>query len=417
MNAGLTELDANYRQFSLACGAELAVDLLPRRGTVALVFRMLSGIADEPDELGGLAHIVETTLSKGTERFDGRALADAFDALGAQWSTASGRQSTMARVVCLPEFVLEVVDLVAEMIRRPTFPDDACQVAVELARQDLKSVEDDPAEVCRIMIQRLTLGPRFGRDTLGTPESLARIAPEAVRAHWRRTFHSGRLQIAAAGPIDADALAARVERGFAGLGDPRRAGRAAADYTFVPRREHREKDLKQQQIAITLPGARRDEPDYPVEQVMIAVLSGGMSGRLFTEVREKLGLVYWVSAWHEQPRGSGIIHVRASSTPERCDQTFRTLLREIERLGEDLTDEEVQRARNTLTSHMLTQDDLTRARAAALSEDLFYFERPMPPAEKLAAVERVTRGDVEAHARGLRPELACVATFGPAAVT
>lgn len=416
MTEPLPDLGANYRQCTLANGAELAVDLLPRRGTAALVFRMLAGVADEPDDLGGIAHIVESTMSKGTQRFDGQALADAFDALGAQWSSVAGRQSTLVRVICLPEFVLEVVDLVAEMMGRPTFPDEACAVAVDLARQDLKSVEDDPAEVCRIMIQRLTLGPRFGRDTLGTPESLARIAPAQVRAHWRRTFHSGRLQVAAAGPIDADALAARVETGFSGLGEARRAGRGAAEYAFVPRREHREKDLKQQQIAITLPGARRDEPGYPVEQVMIAVLSGGMSGRLFTEVREKQGLVYWVSAWHEQPRGSGIIHVRASSTPERCAQTFRTLLREVERLGEDLTDEEVERARNSLLSHMLTQDDLTRARAAALSEDLFYFERPTPPDEKLAAIRRVTRAEVEAHARRLRPELTCVATFGPAAV-
>jgi len=401
----------------LDCGVELAVDRLPQRDTVALSFRMLVGVADDPPDLTGISMIVERTVSKGTARFDGRGLADALDALGAEWGSATGRQSTLFHAVCLPEFALDVVELLAEMICRPTFPDDACQVAVRLAQEDLRHMEDEPQELLQADIQRLTLGPIYGRHPGGEPHTLARITPQAVRTHWQRTYHAGRLQVAAAGPVDPSALRKTLERSFRGLGSAARAGREPAAFDFAPGRRHRPKDLQQQYIGLTLPGAAKGTADYPVEQVLIAILAGGMSGRLFTEVREKQGLVYWVGAWHEQPRGRGVIHLGASTTPENCQRTYRTLLRELERLQADLTEEELRRARDGLIAHLETEDDLTRARAAGLSDDLFHFSRPVGPEPKLAALRAVTRARVAAYAQRLRRAPRCVATVGPLEMT
>ncbi|MBU0616723.1 MAG: insulinase family protein [Planctomycetes bacterium] len=408
--------EADFVHGLLDSGVEFAVDRLPQRNTVAMCFRMLTGVADDPPELTGIASIVERTLSKGTQNYTGQELADAFDALGAEWGGVSGRQSTLVRAVCLPEFALEVVELVAEMLCRPTFPEDACQVAVQLAQEELRHMEDDPHELLRNDVQRITLGPVYGRNPGGEAESLERIRPEKVRAHWRRNYHAGRLQVAVAGPVDADALSAKVDGCFAGLGNAARSGRDVADYTFTPDRHHRQKDLKQQYIGITLPGASRDHGDYPVERVLIGVLSGGMSGRLFTEVREKQGLVYWVGAWHEQPRGCGIIHLGASSTPDNCEKTYQTLLRELERIAEDLTDEETMRARNGLIAHLETEDDLTRARAGSLSDDLFHFSRPIGLGPKLEALRAVKTSDVESCAKRLPRDQICVATVGPRAL-
>jgi predicted Zn-dependent peptidase len=397
----------------LPAGVELAVDLLPQRHTVALSFRMLTGVADDPPELTGVGALVEDALSKGTRRFDGRGLADAFDALGAQWGSLSGRQSMMVRVLCLPEFALDVVGLVAEMIVHPTFPDDACRVALDLAQQELRHIEDDPFDLLRIMVQRLTLGPVLGRDPDGTPESLARMTPDDIRAHWRRVYCVGRLQVAAAGPVDPAALARRVDECFRGFGSSQAAGRSPAEFEFTPARQHRHKELEQQYIGITLPGLPRHHDDFAVEQVLIGVLSGGMSGRLFTEVREKQGLVYWVGAWHEQPRGKGVIHLGASTTPERSDRTYDTLLRELRRIGDDLTAAETIRARDGLIAHLETEDDLTRARAGGLSDDLFHFGRPIGREAKLAALRAVTPERVAAYARRLPLDRLCVATLGP----
>ena len=404
---------AEYVHLNLHSGVEFAADVLPQRQTVAICFRILTGLRDEPLELTGINSIVERTLSKGTRRFDGRGLADAFDALGASWTSLSGRQTTLVRTVCLPEFVSDVIDLVGEMVCHPTFPDEACDIAVELAQQELRRMQDEPDELLRLMVQRLTLGPQLGRYPGGEPETLQRINPRLVREHWQKFYHPGRMQVAAAGPVDAEALAALVDSTFAQLGDKTPAGRDPVEFDFQPKREHQHKDLEQEYIGITLPGLARTDERFPVEQVLLRVLAGGMSGRLFTEVREKLGLVYWVGAWHEQPRGRGIIHLGASTTPERCQQTYGKLLSELARLGEDLTDAEVIRARDGLIAHYETEDDLTRARAAALSDDLFHLGRPRGLASKLDAIRAVTRRDVENCVHSLPRDQLCVASLGP----
>lgn len=404
---------AEYTHRMLANGVEFAAERLPARKTVALCFRMLVGLANEPEANTGVGSLVEQTLSKGTQNYDGQALANAFDRLGARWGGASGRQSTLLRVLCLPEFVDEVITLVAEMLRRPTFPEDACRVAVELAQLELKHMEDEPHELLREMVQRLTFGPVLGRYPTGTPESLTTLTPAVVRAHWQRYYCTGRMQVAVAGPVDVEGCAAGLESAFAGFGDATPVGREAADFTFTPGQAHREKELEQQWIGLTLPGLPRDAADFPVEQVLLGVLSGGMSGRLFTEVREKQGLVYWVGAWHEQPRGKGIINLGASTTPERCHKTYDTLLRELRRLGDDLTEAEVVRARDSLIAQYSTEDDLTRAHAANLSDDLFHHGAPVGLAAKLERLRGVTLDRVVAYARQLPLDQLCVATLGP----
>lgn len=416
MPAAISAVEDRFVHEMLDSGVEFATDVLPQRNTVALCFRILAGVADDPPDLTGVGSVVERTLSKGTQRFDGRGLADAFDQLGAEWGSVSGRQSVLVRVLCLPEFVLDVVALVGEMITHPTFPDEACRVAVELAQQELRQMEDEPAELLRVMVQRLTLGPVLGRHVGGTVESLPGLTPALIRAHWQRMYHAGRLQVAAAGPIDPTRLARQVEACFAGFGSAARQGRQTAEFEFRPAREHRHKKLEQQYVGITLPGLPRDDPDFPVEQVLLGVLSGGMSGRLFTEVREKQGLVYWVGAWHEQPRNKGVLHLGASSTPERCGRTYETLLRELRRVGEDLTATETDRARDALVAQFETEDDLTRARAAGLSDDLFHFGRPIGRAAKLDALRAVTADRVTAYARRLPLDQLCVATLGPRAL-
>lgn len=402
-----------FAHHQLDCGIELALDPLPSRQTVALYFRMLGGVALDPLEQTGLSGMVERTLSRGTRRHDGPALADAFDRYGIQWGTVTGRQSMLVRCLCLPEYVGEAIDLVAELLTEPALRDDAIEVGLQLAREEVRHLEDEPGDLLRLDMQKLVMGPRLGRDPTGTLETLDRITPDAVRAHWKEHYRAGRLQVALAGPLAGVDVEGRLEAGFAGFGSATQDQRDAADFVYRPGRSHRQKDLKQEHVAVSLPGASRDSADDPIERVLLAILSGGMSGRLFSEVREKQGLAYSVGAWHEQPRGRGLLHMAASTTPERVQQTYETLLRELARIGEDLTAEETNRARNQLLAHARTEDDLTRARAMTISDDLFHHGRPIGSAERVAKIAAVRVADVSAYvARMPRDEL-CVTTVGP----
>jgi predicted Zn-dependent peptidase len=218
---------------------------------------------------------------------------------------------------------------------------------------------------------------------------------------------------AVAGPVEPPRVAGLLEKHFDGFGSATQTGRTAYPVDFAARSTHHHKDLEQEQIAIAWPGVDATHDDFPIQQVVIGILSGGMSGRLFTEVREKRGLVYWVSAWQETPRGAGMMFLGASTTPERCDQTYATLLREVDRLAEDITQNELDRAVTGLVAAKETRGDITRARCSELASDLFFFGRPIPAEEKVAKLEAVTIDDVRRYlAENSRSRLSVV-TLGP----
>jgi predicted Zn-dependent peptidase len=397
----------------LDCGIDFAAEPLANRQTVSLHISFRSGTAYEPQDQLGVARLVEQTLSKGTTKHDGRGLSDAFDALGIQRASGTGRETIVFRCTCLPEFLGQAVELYAEMLATPTFPEDACRVAVDLALQELAALQDDPMDLARKLVHEQAYGPRLGRDPLGCPETLARIARAEIEAYWTGTFSAERMQVIAAGALDADRLADQLERIFEGFGRPGDPARDPIPLVFTPCSRHHPKDQEQNYIMLCWPGLARTDPQEQVERVMVNILSGGMSGRLFTEVREKQGLVYWVGAWLERPRGSGMIHIGASTTPERCDRTYATLLREVDRLAEDVTEDELHRAIIGITARKERESDLTHVQVSELADDLFYFGRPIPVEEKLAKVRSVTISDIRCYLESHPRERLSVLTLGP----
>lgn len=398
----------------LDCGLEFAAEVLPSRKVAALEIRILAGAAHEPADKLGLAFITEQAFSKGTARRTGQQLLDAFDAIGALHNSWAGRESIGLRCTFLPEHLDTVIELHAEMLRTPTFPADSCRVAVDLANQELTALEDDPGELARKLTMRHAYGPVLGRHTYGERETLQRIRREDIVGFWSAHFSAARMQVAVAGPIDAPRLRDALERAFGKFGPPG-AGPEPPGLEFSQGRWHHPKELEQQHMSICWPGVPITHTQYSIERVMLGLLGDGMSSRLFTEVREKQGLVYWVGAWHEHPRIAGMIHLGASSTPARCEQTFRTLLREVDRLAEDITADELARAKTLLIARSETHGDVTRSRAGELAADLFFYGRPVPLAEKNTAIERVSIEDIRRYLADHPRDRLCVVTLGPAA--
>ncbi len=397
----------------LPCGIEYGVATLPRRQVVSFQIRVLAGASSEPEELLGLARLVEETLDKGTERRSGQELSDAFDAIGAGRQSGAGRETMTFTCVVLPEHFERAVELHAEMLRTPTFPEDAVRINIDLAGQELSALEDDPQALADKLMSLKVFGPVLGRHPLGERETLKRIDREKLEEFWRTYFQCGRMVVSVAGPVEAERVADVFSRHFEGFGGSTKSGREAHALAFSPARSHHHKDLEQEHIAIGWPGVEATHRDFPVQQAALGILSGGMSGRLFTEVREKRGLVYWVSAWQETPRGAGMMFLGASTTPERCKLTFTTLLHEVDRLSEDLAQDELERAVTGIVASQETRGDTTRSRCAELASDLFFFGRPVPPEEKTAKLQAVTIDDIRRYLSEHPRDRLCVLTLGP----
>jgi len=407
----------------LDCGIELAVMPMADRPIVALQIRLFAGYAFERPEYLGVTHVLDETIAKGTAKRSGRELNDAFDAIGATHSSYAGRETVGFSCVCLPEFIQQAIELHAELIRTPTFPQDACQVAIDLTRQALAALDDDPQELAKKLLHEKVYGDPLGRHTLGENETLDEIDREKIVDHWQRFFSARNMQVAVVGAVDPNTIADLFEQAFVDFAcqantEPSANSISSSDRPtlplhFSPSRQHYDKDLEQEQVAICFPGAKVTDADFPVERVLIGILAGGMSGRLFTEVREKQGLVYWVGAWGDHPRNGGMLHIGASTTPKRVDQTYVTLLREINRLANDLTEDELQRAITGIVAQTQTRGDITRAKASRLVDDLFYHGRPIPVEENLAQVKAVTVDDIRRYLTMHPRDQLGVVTLGP----
>jgi predicted Zn-dependent peptidase len=408
--------DMQIEQRRLACGINLGVVSIPGRPVTAMEIRVFAGYAFEDERHLGVSHLLEETISKGTAQRDGRALNDAFDEIGATHGSFTGRETVGFSSLCLPEFLGRVIELHAEMLCTPTFPQEACQVALELAQQSLSALQDDPGELCRKVLYAQAYGQPLGRHPLGEQETLGRTGRAQILEHWRRCITPGRMQVAVAGAVDPAEVADQLDAAFSPLAGASRGDPEAFAIQFRPAYRHWEKELEQEQVALCFPGAAAVDQDFYTEKVAIGILAGGMSGRLFTEVREKQGLVYWVGAWTDQPRAGGMVHVGASTTPQNLDRTYATLLREVSRLADDLTQSELDRAIAGLVTRARTRGHVTRARAAEAAEDLFYYGRVVPPEEKLARVSSVTVQDVRDYLAAHPRESLSVVTLGPKAM-
>ncbi len=397
----------------LLCGLEYGVTPLPDRHVVSFQIRLLAGTASEPPRTLGLSRVVEETLDKGTEGYTARELADAFDAIGAGHQSGTGRETMTFTCTILPEHFERAIELHAELLRRPTFPEEAVSVNVQLAKQELIALDDDAQGIVDKLISRQAYGPVLGRHALGEHETLERITRADLESFWRTHFYAGRTIVSVAGAIEPARVADVLTKHFDGFGSARRDGRGAIPVDFTPRTTHHDKALEQEHIAICWPGVDATHDEFPVQQVTLGILSGGMSGRLFTEVREKRGLVYWVSAWQETPRGAGMMFLGASTTPERCDRTYETLLHEVDRLADDITQDELDRAVTGIVANQETRGDATRARCSELATDLFFFGRPIPIEEKVAKIQAVTIEDIRRYLTLHPRDRLCVITLGP----
>jgi predicted Zn-dependent peptidase len=395
----------------LSNGIPLLAEPMPGYHTTALILRVNGGMSSEPADQLGLAGVIEEALDKGTARFGGRELADAFDEIGASHGIYTGRQGWAFSISALPEFIPHAIELLGEVICHCTFPDDAVKTAVTLSQQQLLSLEDSPRGLLRRQMALQAYGERLGRHPLGRSETLARISSAGVRRHWQHMLQTGGMTIAVAGRVQLDEVQEALEKALADV--PSGDGAAVeTEHDFNATRSHLTKPFDQTQLGISLPGVRYDDPDFPIERVLLAVLSGGMSARLFTEVREKRGLVYWVDAWHEQPRGLGMVHVGAATTPQRCAQTYETLLTEIARLGDDLREDELERAKIGLISERVTSGASPQRHATNMLVDYFHLGRVVPSQQKEAALRAVSVDDIRRYVREQPRDALSVVTVG-----
>ncbi|MDQ5851989.1 MAG: insulinase family protein, partial [Chloroflexota bacterium] len=356
-------------------GLTVAVEPMPHLRSVSWTLLVEAGSAGDPEGQSGAAQLISGMVYRGAGDRDARALSDALDALGVQRGGRLDREYATFGGSCLAADLHAALAIYADIVRRPMLPAEELDAERALALQAIAALNDNPAQnLFAELTQAYFPGP-FGRRTLGSVDDLNRIDIGDLAADHQARFRPAGAVLAVAGGVDYAGVRQLADELFGDWqGAPRPAPRAAprSDSYY----QHLQQDTAQTQIGIAYAGLPIEDPDYYRARLGLNVLSGGMGARLFTEVREKRGLVYAVAAVPRLHRGAGSVLAYAGTQPDRAQETIDVLAGELRRLSDGVTPDELDRARTGLLSAMVMQGESTAARASAMASDVFLLGRP-----------------------------------------
>jgi predicted Zn-dependent peptidase len=371
---------------------------LEERDFPGVAFQLLvpAGAVGDPEGLEGASTLLEGWLWKGAGELDARGLAQALDALGVRRTSGAGLEYTAFAASFLPEVLEEVFRLYALLLTRPRLPEEGFEAVRSVALQSLLSQEDQPARRLFSELRRRVFLSPHGRDPLGREEDLKRATPKALREDFGRRYTPRGAILAVAGGVSWERLLGALEPLALWEGEeaPYPPPLLASPERFALRRP-----TAQVQIGLAYPDVGPEDPGFYAARLALEVLSGGMSSRLFTEVREKRGLVYAVSAFPAGVKGQGLLMAYAGTTKDRAKETLAVMLQEMERLAEGVTEEELARAKVGLRTALVMGDESIRTRASSMARDLYMLGRVRPLAEIEARVEGTTLEEVNAFLR------------------
>jgi predicted Zn-dependent peptidase len=404
-------LAQRYFQHTFENGLTLLAEQMPGMASAAMTLLLQAGSSTDPVDRLGSATVLSDLVLRGAGTRDSRQLTDYLDSLGLQRSSSVGIHHTRFGCAALAEKVIEGLPAYADIVRRAHLPEPGFMAARDLALQALSGLEDDPRQKLLIKLREWHFPSPFGRSSMGKKDNLEKLTIELCKADYSRRYHAREAILAMAGKIDFEQVRDVVAKQFAdwdGLPSP------AVEVMPPPGNFHHEKqESEQTHIGIAYPSIPETHPDYYTVRVALEVLSGGMSGRLFTEIREKRALVYNVWAGYSSLKGQGSILGYAGTSNDRAQATLDTFIAELHRFSGGITADELDRAKIGLKASTIMQGESTSARAGAIAHDFFMRGRIRTLDEIKDAIDAVTVDQVNAYLKAHEPGPFTIVTVGP----
>ncbi len=379
-------------QHTFPNGLTLLAERMDHVRSATMYMIVPGGYTYDPLDRLGTATVLAEMLPRGAGNRDSKTLSLDLDNLGADRGESVGPFNIVLSAGTLARNLPAVLDIYADIVRRPHLPDDELESAQELALQDILGLEDSPQEKVILELKSRYFPPPLNQSRYGTEDGVQAVTPKFLREHYAARFRPHGAILSVAGAIDWPALRDRVEKLFgdwSGVATP-----SPEPGAHTPKSAHVQKDTQQTQIALAFNGAAFADPDYYAARGAVGVLSGGMSARLFTEVREKRGLCYSVYATHDTVKDRGAVVGYAGTGADRAQQTLDVMLGEFRRLKDGIADDEVDRVRAALKTSLVMQQESTSSRASSMASDWFYLKRVRTVEEIGAAIDGLTAAKI-----------------------
>ena len=403
-----------FDSFTLPNGLRVVVQNMPGLQSAAMSLMIPAGaIHDQPGKLGTTA-ILSEMIPRGAGGFSARELSSQMDNLGLQRSVSGGIRYLTFSAATTADRIVEAIPLIASMARSPQLADDQFGPAKGLVMQGLNALEDEPKQLLGHALRRCSYPAPFGNPSEGSITEVPSISIEDVRQHHQSFVVPNEAVLGVAGNITLEELIPYITDAFEGW-QPKDVSLPTAG-TIEPSPLHLQHDSAQTHIGLAWDAVTYQHERYFDSWAAISILSGGMSSRLFTEVREKRGLCYAISASINTQIDQARVFGYAGTTNERAQETLDVMVAEIRRLHEDITDDELQRCKARAKSTLIMQQESTMSRSGSLARDTLYLGRVVPLQEIRSRIDALTVDSVRDYVVTHAPQEMVLVTIGPEAL-
>jgi predicted Zn-dependent peptidase len=398
-------------------GLSLVTERVPDVRSVAVGFWVAAGSRDEHDAIAGASHFLEHLLFKGTPSRTARDIAEAVDAVGGEMNAFTTKEYTAFYVRVLGESLDLALDILSDIMWSPAFRPDDIEAERQVILEEILMHEDEPADLVHdVFCDALYPGHPLGREILGTTETITAMSRDDIRSYFARHFRPANIVVAAAGRVDHDALAEGVSRRFCGTPggeSPERNRRLPAPRRVAVLR----RPTEQAHLVVGTRALARDDPDRYALAVVDHVLGGGMSSRLFQEIRENRGLAYSVYSYRNAFQETGSLAAYAGTAPGHAREVVALVQAELDRMAADgITEHELVTAKGHLTGSLALGSEDTYARMNRIGRSMVVHGEAETLDEVVARIEAVTLDDcrrVIDRVLGAERVLAVVGPFDP----
>ncbi|MHB8897693.1 MAG: M16 family metallopeptidase [Thermoguttaceae bacterium] len=341
---------------------------------------------------------------------DSRQFINDLDCLGVERGESVGEAHTRYGGATLADNLPEALAIFADLLRRPRLPADQLEAGRQVMIQELRAVEDEPAQKLMLMLRQHHYPDPWGRPSQGDSQGIEATSIGDIRSHFRQAYNPQGTILGVAGRVDWESLKDTV-------------GRLLADWKSVARPsvtessrdaayKHVDYDSGQTHIGIAYPSVPYRDEDYYLAWASVGILSGGTSARLFTEVRERRGLCYSVYASHHTLLNRGSVFCYAGTTAERAQETLDVTLGELRRLADGVDEQELDRLKARIKSALIMQQESSSSRSASIARDWYYLGRSRSLDEINGLVDRLSADRINAYLRKSPPAHFTVVTLG-----
>ena len=383
----------NPEIIKLSNGLRVCADEMKDVETVSVVVFVNTGSRNEIPKINGISHFLEHMAFKGTKKRNARQIAEEFEGIGGRINAYTSKEKTVYYAKVLKKNAEFAVEFLADILQNSTFDKVELEKERGVILQEIAMTNDTPDDIVFDYFQETAYpNQALGRSILGPVNNIKKFQREDFLNYINRQYNYGNMAVAASGAIKQSDLVKWSKKYFNNLGENKLQKVEAAKYQGGEFKK--DKKLEQVNLVLGFKGISYLDDDYYKAQILAMILGGGMSSRLFQEVRENRGLAYSIYAFNYMHQDSGLFGIYAGTTPEKTNELITATQSEIKKICDKVSDKEMQRVKTQFEASLLMAKESTSGRMQKVGSDILILNRIVSDKEVNRKISEVTKSDI-----------------------